>query len=58
MNWIEENIGTIIVSIIIATVLALAIRSLIRQKRNGRSCCGSCGSCPGCGSCDKPGRMK
>ena len=39
--------GTLIVSIILLLVIALVIRSLIKEKRSGRhpSCGGNCGSC-------------
>lgn len=39
--------GTFIVSIILLLVIALVIRSLIKEKRSGRhpSCGGNCGSC-------------
>ena len=39
--------GTLIVSIILLTIVALVIRSLIKAKRSGRypSCGGNCGAC-------------
>ena len=39
--------GTLIVSIILLLIVALVVRSLIKEKRSGRhpSCGGNCGSC-------------
>ncbi len=39
--------GTLIVSIILLAIVALVIRSLIKEKRSGRhpSCGGNCGAC-------------
>ena len=39
--------GTIIVGIIIIAVVALAVRSILRDRKSGKSChCGgNCGSC-------------
>ncbi|MCM1044828.1 MAG: FeoB-associated Cys-rich membrane protein [Candidatus Gastranaerophilales bacterium] len=43
--------GTIIVALILAAVVALAVRSMIRDKKKGKSLqcggnCSSCGHCP------------
>lgn len=48
-EWLAANAGTIIVVLILAAVVTLVIRVLVRDKKNGRSCCG--GSCEGCGGC-------
>lgn len=46
INWLMDNAGTIIVSVILIIVIALAIRSIIRNKRFGRNCCdGNCSNC-------------
>ena len=39
--------GTLIVSIILLAIVALVVRSLIKEKRSGRhpSCGGNCGAC-------------
>ena len=53
-EWLVENKGTILVVIILAVVVFLVIRSIIRDKKQGKSSCGgSCGSCPMGGSCHK-----
>ncbi len=45
------NLGTAIVLLVLIAVCGLAIRSIIKDKKSGKSCsCG--GSCSGCsGSC-------
>lgn len=45
--------GTLIVGILVLGVAALALRTLIRDKKNGKSCGGSCASCKGCGRVGK-----
>lgn len=42
--------GTIIVGLILAAVIALAVRSMIKDKKNGKSlqCGGDCSHCHGC----------
>ena len=41
--------GTVVVGIIVAGVVALAVRSMVRDKKNGKSlqCGGDCGKCGG-----------
>lgn len=42
-------VGTIIVSILLAAVVALVIKSMVRDKKNGKSlqCGGDCRHCGG-----------
>ena len=42
--------GTLIVGLLIIGAVALAIRSMARDKKNGKSmhCGGECGRCGGC----------
>lgn len=42
--------GTIIVSVLVACVIALALYFTIKNRKKG---CNSCGSCPYGGKCDK-----
>ena len=53
-QWIGENAGTIIVSIVlIALVTGIVIR-LRKDKKQGKSSCGgNCGCCPMGGACHK-----
>ena len=44
--WLSENIGTIIVGIIVFLMLAAIIRSMIKDRKAGKGSCG-CG-CEGC----------
>lgn len=46
MDWLISNLGTIVVSIILILIVFLIIRSMIRDKKSGKSSCG-CG-CEGC----------
>ncbi|HIT31987.1 MAG TPA: FeoB-associated Cys-rich membrane protein [Candidatus Enterenecus stercoripullorum] len=39
---------TAIVVAVLAVIVALAIRSLIKQKKSGGGCSGDCGHCSGC----------
>ena len=51
-GWIimEKYIGTIIVAAIIILVCVLAIRSMVKDKKSGKSvqCGGNCNNCHGC----------
>ena len=50
MNWIQENAGSIIVIAILALVVFFVIRSMIKRKREGKSCSG-CSACAARGTC-------
>lgn len=41
--------GTLVVSVIVGGIVALAIRSMVRDKKNGKSlqCGGDCNHCKG-----------
>ncbi|MDO4845708.1 MAG: FeoB-associated Cys-rich membrane protein [Oscillospiraceae bacterium] len=50
--WLHENIGTIVVALALAAVVALVVFRLHRDRKSGKSSCGcNCGSCPMSGSC-------
>ena len=50
--WLSENIGNIVVMIIVAAIIALAIRSVIKDKRSGKGSCGcGCANCAMHGKC-------
>lgn len=52
--WLSENIGTIAVSLVLVLIVALIIRGMIRDKKQGRSSCGcKCSHCPMGASCRK-----
>ncbi|MBQ6719308.1 MAG: FeoB-associated Cys-rich membrane protein [Oscillospiraceae bacterium] len=57
------TLGDIIVIAVLALVVGLIIRGMIRDKKQGKCCgcsgcsgCSSCSSCAHCGSC--PGRTE
>ena len=52
LQWLSANIGTLIICIILLTIVALIVRSLLRQKKQGKSSCGcGCAHCVMHGSC-------
>ena len=53
-SFITENVGTIAVSLILLILVALAVRKIIADRREGKhSCGGNCGGCPMSGQCKK-----
>ncbi len=53
--WLGANIGNIIVIIILLTIIALIVRSIIKDKKSGKSSCGcGCAHCAMKGSCHAP----
>ena len=52
--WLSENIGTIIVSLVLILIIGMIIRGLIRDKKQGKSSCGNqCSHCPMSASCHR-----
>ncbi len=52
--WLQQNIWTIIICAVLALVLFLIIRSMIRNKKAGKSSCGcGCSNCAMNGECHK-----
>lgn len=52
MNWFAENLGTIIITLVLAGVVALICAYLIGQRKKGKSSCGcSCANCAMHGKC-------
>ena len=50
MEWLTANMGTIVVSLILAVIIVLDIRKIMHDRRKGIKSCGM--NCPGCtGSC-------
>ena len=51
---IIDNMGTILVSLVLVLLVAGIIVRLRKDKKQGKSACGcSCGSCPMSGSCHR-----
>ena len=48
--WLEANLLTILVSLVVFGVLALIVRGMVREKKNGKSvtCSGCAGDCAKC----------
>ncbi len=53
LAWLTENLGTIVISLILLAAVAAIILSMIRDKKKGRSSCGCGGDCAHCGACHK-----
>ena len=52
--FLKDNLGTIIVTLLLITMVVAIINKLIQDKRKGVSSCGhNCGSCAMCGACRK-----
>ena len=48
LQWISANIGTILISLVLLAVVALIIRSMVHDKKQGKSSCGgNCAACRG-----------
>ena len=50
-SWLAANIWTILICAALITMVVLLIRTLIRDKKTGKSCCGGCSGCSMSGSC-------
>ena len=56
IQWLEQNMGTILVSLLLLLVVCLIIRRLWKDRKQGKSSCGGqCGSCPMHQTCHKQG---
>ncbi len=55
LSWFSANLINIVLIAVIALVVTLLIRSMIRDRKAGKHACGGncagCGACGGCGSC-------
>lgn len=45
--WIAKNIGTILICLVLILIVAAIIRSMVKDKKAGKSSCG--GNCSHCG---------
>ena len=51
-DWITENIGTIVIALVLAVIAMCIVRTLVRDRKQGKSSCGgNCGHCPMGGAC-------
>ena len=54
LTWLSANLINIVLIAVLAVLIGLAIRGMIRDKKAGKSTCGgSCSSCGACGGCGK-----
>ena len=52
MTWLKSNLSTIVITLVLIVIVGLILRSMVRDKKNGKSSCGgNCGSCGGCSAC-------
>ena len=52
LQWISANIGTILISLVLLAVVTLIIRSMVHDKKQGKSSCGAgCAHCAMHGQC-------
>ena len=60
--WLSANLINIVLVAVIALITGLLIRSMVRDKKAGKSSCGgncaSCGACSGCSACGTCGTAK
>lgn len=52
-SFLLNNVGTILTGLVLILVVGLVVRSMIRDKRSGKSSCG--GNCGACGACHSAG---
>jgi len=55
LAWFAANLINIVLILVVAGVVGLILRGMIRDRRAGKSACGGscadCGACHGCGTC-------
>ncbi len=50
--WLANNYGTVLVGLALAAIVFAIVRSLIRDKRKGKTSCGcNCAHCAMAGTC-------
>ena len=61
LAWLSANLINIVLIALIALIVGLLIRGMIRDKKAGKCSCGgncsACGACAGCSACGKCGAM-
>lgn len=58
LGFLYENLSTIAIGLVVLLLIFLAMRSIWRDKKQGKSC-GSCpGGCSGCSGCCPGGRER
>ncbi|MCR4963336.1 MAG: FeoB-associated Cys-rich membrane protein [Firmicutes bacterium] len=55
LAWLQTNLGSVVVVLILLSIVSLIIRKLILDKKAGKHICGgSCGG--GCAGCPMQGK--
>lgn len=54
-EFLYGNLATILIGLILLGLMALAVRSIWRDKKQGKSCKSCGGSCSGCLGCSMRG---
>ncbi len=58
LAWLTENLVNIVLIAVVAGIVALLIRGMIRDKKAGKHACGGncacCGGCAACSGCKEP----
>ncbi len=50
--WLQENLSTIVIGAVLLLVVIAIIRSMVRDKKQGKSSCGAnCAHCAMGGAC-------
>lgn len=59
LNWIANNMATILISLGLLIIVFAIIVKLVKDKKKGKSSCGcNCAHCAMAGSCHNNGRKK
>ncbi len=59
LQWMEANLSTILISAVLAVIVAMIVWHLVRQKKQGKSSCGcNCAHCAMSGSCHSASNSK
>lgn len=58
LTWLSENLVNIVIIAILVLVVGLLVRGMIRDKKEGKSCCGSCASCGGCSAAHRVQKLQ
>lgn len=53
-SWLVNNLGTILISLVLVAIVVIIIMKLRKDKKAGKSSCGgNCAHCTMAGSCHK-----
>ncbi|MDO4804560.1 MAG: FeoB-associated Cys-rich membrane protein [Lachnospiraceae bacterium] len=56
LAWITGNLGTILITLLLLLIVTGIIRSMIKDKKQGKlTCGGNCAHCRMCASCKTSG---